>query len=137
MRDDFLDSNVIIYAYDDRDDRSQIAYDLVSESVQTGACISFQVVQEVLNVLTRSALGAGISDAANTVLEEVLLPMWRVMPSRALYASAIGIRRRYSYSFYDSLIIAAALEAGCTRLYSEDFQHEQRIERLTIVNPFL
>jgi predicted nucleic acid-binding protein len=58
------------------------------------------------------------------------------MPSTALYIRAVEVRTRYRYSFYDSLIIAAALEAGCTRLYSEDLQHGQRIERLTIVNPF-
>lgn len=46
------------------------------------------------------------------------------------------IQSRYLYSFYDSLIIAAALEAGCGNLYSEDLQDRQRIEQLTIVNPF-
>ena len=43
---------------------------------------------------------------------------------------------RFGFSFYDSLIVAAALEAGCTRLYSEDLQHGQRIQNLTIENPF-
>jgi len=48
------------------------------------------------------------------------------------------IAQRYQFSFYDSLIIASALEAGCITLYSEDMQHEQVIEkRLTIRNPFL
>jgi predicted nucleic acid-binding protein len=136
MRDDFLDSNVIIYAYADRDGRSDIASRLVRESVRTGACISFQVVQEVLNVLTRNVIGPGAEEGVRVVLEEILTPMWRVMPSTELYIRAVEVRARYRYSFYDSLIIAAALEAGCTRLYSEDLQHGQRIDRLTIVNPF-
>jgi predicted nucleic acid-binding protein len=59
------------------------------------------------------------------------------MPSDRLYSSAIEIQTRYRYSFYDALIIAAALEAGCTRLLSEDMQHGQRIEGMTIENPFL
>jgi len=66
----------------------------------------------------------------------VLLPLWRIMPSQALYQSALDLHARYQFSFYDSLIIAAALAAGCTRLYSEDLQHGQRIEGLTIENPF-
>ena len=46
--------------------------------------------------------------------------------------------RKYNYSFYDSLIIAAAIESGCSILYSEDMQHNQLIEeKLKIVNPFL
>jgi predicted nucleic acid-binding protein len=58
------------------------------------------------------------------------------MPSRGLYEQALNIQGRYGYGFYDSLIIAAALEAACSRLISEDFQDGQRIEGLRIVNPF-
>lgn len=47
------------------------------------------------------------------------------------------IRSRYHYGFYDSLIVAAALEAGCARLSTEDLQHGQKIEGLLIENPFL
>jgi predicted nucleic acid-binding protein len=58
------------------------------------------------------------------------------MPSRELYRRCLEIKIRYRYSFYDSLIIAAALEDGCTRLLSEDLQHGQRIEGMVITNPF-
>jgi predicted nucleic acid-binding protein len=58
------------------------------------------------------------------------------MPTQRLYEQALDIQSRYQYSFYDSLIIAAALDGGCTRLLSEDLQHGQRIESLTIENPF-
>ncbi len=54
----------------------------------------------------------------------------------ALYRSALQLQLRWRFSFYDSLIVAAALEAGCKRLLSEDLQHGQRIETLTIENPF-
>ena len=53
-----------------------------------------------------------------------------------LLERGLRIRSRYRYSFYDSLIIAAALKAGCRDLYSEDLQDGQRIEQLTIKNPF-
>ena len=72
-------------------------------------------------------------------LEEILIPLWRIHqinPTPELYRGGLRIRARYGFSFYDSLIVAAALEAGCTTLYSEDMQDGQRIEGLTIRNPF-
>jgi len=66
----------------------------------------------------------------------VLAPLWRVMPTVDLYTRALDLHKRYRYSFYDSLILAAALEASCVRLYSEDFQDGQQIEGLTLENPF-
>ena len=59
------------------------------------------------------------------------------MPSSTLYERALELQGRYRFSFYDSLVVAAALESGCTRLYSEDLQHGQRVGGLTIENPFL
>jgi predicted nucleic acid-binding protein len=70
-------------------------------------------------------------------LDASLSPLLRIYPSVVLYRRSLNIQSRYQYSFYDSLIIAAALEAGCKTLYSEDMQHGQRIEQVTIKNPFL
>ena len=136
MSGDFLDSNVILYAFDSASGNKQDASRaIVAEALASNASISFQVVQEVLNRLTRLDAYGSWPDAS-LVLQDVLTPLWTVMPSQALYARALGIRGRYHYAFYDSLIIAAALEAGSERLYSEDLQHGQRIEGLTIINPF-
>ena len=134
---DFLDTNILAYMFDETDVRKQrLAEALVNEKLVTGTgCISSQVVQETLDVLIRR-LGFVAEDARRT-LEQVLVPLWQVYPSAALYQDAITIQGRYGFSFYDSLIVAAALEAGCTRLYSEDLQHGQQVQRLTIVNPFL
>ena len=136
MSGEFLDSNVFIYVFDKTDPRkSGIAHDLVrgAHADQTAA-ISFQVVQETLNVLTQKLKVS--ADDSRMFLEHVLLPLWRVMPSAVLYRSALDIRVRFGFSFYDSVIVAAALEAGCTHLYSEDLQHGQKIGRLSIHNPF-
>ena len=70
-------------------------------------------------------------------LDEVLSPLWTVMPSRDFYFRGLEIQKRYGFGFYDSLILSAALEAGCTRLYSEDLQHGQRIGNLVVESPFL
>ncbi|WP_411728328.1 PIN domain-containing protein [Methyloglobulus sp.] len=59
------------------------------------------------------------------------------MPSLALYRRGLDLQSRFGFSFYDSLIVAAALESDCTRLYTEDLQHGQKIEGLTIENPFI
>jgi predicted nucleic acid-binding protein len=59
------------------------------------------------------------------------------LPDTALYRLALEIRQESGYSFYDALIVAGALSAGCTRLLSEDMQHGRTIRGLLIENPFL
>ena len=134
---DFLDSNVFVYLFDDRDaGKRQRAEALVRTGLETGtACISYQVVQEVVNVL-QGTLGMR-PEEARAVLDRVLVPLWRVNPTADFYRRGLELRTRYGVSFYDSLIVAAALDEGCTTLYSEDLQHAQRIQGLTIRNPFL
>ena len=134
--EDFLDTNVFVYLFDETaPDKRQRAERLVRRSLDEGSgCISTQVVQETLNVVTRK-LGARPA-SARLLLDDVLAPLWRVSPSRSLYARGLRLHGQFGFSFYDSLIVAAALEAGCARLYSEDLQHGQRVDHLTIQNPF-
>ena len=138
MSGDFIDSNVILSAYDSTDARKQIlAGGLIQSALSNGgAWISFQVVQEVLNVVTRRLTPRFSAEDAGRLLAGILAPLWRVMPSQDLYRTALDIQWRYGYSFYDALIIAAALASGCDRLYSEDLQAGQTIENLRIVDPF-
>ena len=136
MNVDFLDTNVFIYLFDDTDaHKRSVAERLVSDALASGrSVVGFQVVQEALNVITRK-LGASTDDARR-FLEAVLDPLWHIGPSSELYASAIDLRGRFGFSFYDALIVASALAAGCTRLLSEDLQHGQRVGDLTIIDPF-
>jgi predicted nucleic acid-binding protein len=138
MSGDFIDSNVFLYLFDETDERKrEIADGIVESALQAhSASISFQVVQEVLSVVTRNLAAPTTAEDAGRFLERVLGPLWRVSPSMALYRRALDVQARYRYGFYDSLIITSALDAGCSRLYSEDLQDEQRIEGLTIENPF-
>ena len=135
--DEFLDSNILVYSVDARaPEKMERAHELVGRSLTNGSgCISYQVVQETLNVLT-GKLGMS-ADNIRRLLDEILVPLWQVNPTAALYQDAISLQGRYGFSFYDSLVVAAALEAGCTKLYSEDLQHGQQIQRLTIMNPFI
>jgi len=66
-----------------------------------------------------------------------LFPICEVFPSEKLYHNSLDIHEKFKYSFYDSLIIAAAIEANCKILYSEDLQHNQKIYDLMIINPFM
>lgn len=138
MSVDFLDSNVFIYLFDTTDERKRaIARRLVASAIETdSACISFQVVQETLRVVTGKLPKPLTPDDAQAFLQHSLMPLWRVMPSPALYAAALRLRARWQLGFYDALVVAAALEAGCKHLLSEDLQHGQRIEGLRIENPF-
>ena len=134
--EDFLDTNIFVYMLDDTDDiKRRRAEQLVRRGIEAGTGrISYQVVQETLNVATRR-LGFSYSDS-RTLLADVLAPLWTVHPSRELYERGLALRDRYGFSFYDSMIVAGAVESGCARLYSEDLQHGQRIQSLTIEDPF-
>ena len=132
----FLDSNIFVYSIDEADDRKhRIASELIDRLLEdkTG-CVSYQVVQETINVMIRKH--DATQDEIQEMLDDTLRPLWQVDPSPRLYMRGLELRDRYGFSFYDSLIVAAALEADCARLYTEDMQHGQRIEGLTIENPF-
>lgn len=138
MSGDFIDSNIFVYLFDETDEHKRGTAGQIVESwlKANSATISFQVAQETLNVVTRKLAMPMTAEGAKSFMEEVLAPLWRVSPSSALYHRALDVQARYRYGFYDSLIIVAALDAGCTRLYTEDLQNGQQIERLTIENPF-
>ncbi len=137
---DFLDTNVLVYLVDREADprKRAIANGLVTGAVHLGtAVVSAQVVQETLNVVTTRLTPHMPPAGAQEFLRRILLPIWQVQPTPALFSRALALRERYQFSFYDALIVAAALEGGCARLLSEDLQHGQQIEGLTIHNPFL
>jgi predicted nucleic acid-binding protein len=135
----FIDTNLFIYQLDASDERKSATADrIISKGIESrNACISFQVVQECLNTVLRKAEIPLSTDETKQYLDNVLAPLYRVSASISIYRRALDLQVRYRYGFYDSLIFAAALDAGCTRLYSEDLQDGQRIEGLTIENPFL
>lgn len=129
----FIDTNVLIYGYsEDEPDKRQRAIDCVRSGE---AWISTQVLNETINVLKRkfSLSYSQIRDA----VQEVSKGFPIILVSVNTIEMALNLAERYQYSYFDSLILASALEAGCQILYSEDLQDGQRIEnQLMIVNPF-
>ena len=134
----FLDTNIFVYTFDRQvPDKQDRARRLVERALGTGdGVVSSQVVQEFLNVALQKFERPLSEEQALRYLREVLDPLCFVFPSISLYETAVSLSRRWRFSFYDSLIVAAALESKCNVLYSEDFQDGQKIESLTIVNPF-
>jgi predicted nucleic acid-binding protein len=128
----FLDTNVLIYALAENEPRSAIAEELL----EAGGVVSVQVLNEFTAVARKKLLlsWAEIAEAIDAFLTFCPSP---VPISLELHGAARAIAERYGYSVYDALVIAAALEAGCAVLYSEDLQDGQRIDgRITICNPF-
>ncbi|NWG73195.1 MAG: PIN domain-containing protein [Rubrivivax sp.] len=136
--DAFIDTNVFVYHLDGADPRKQvIAEDIVRSALRDeNACISYQVVQECLNVIGSKARMALTVEECHAYIDAVMLPLLRVGASANLFRRALDVRARWQLSFYDALIVAAALAAGCKHLLSEDLQHGLRVESLTIVDPF-
>lgn len=134
----FIDTNVFIYQLDRADPRKHAVADgIVREALATGkGCVSSQVVQECLNVaLHKAEVPLSLADA-RAYLDAVLLPLMQITVGEALYHRALDVQGRWRFGFYDSLIVAAALMAGCRTLLSENLQHGQKLDSLTIVDPF-
>lgn len=133
----FLDTNILLYCFDSHAGKKRSrAIDLVSEALDGHGVISFQVVQEFLNVATRKFKKPMSGSDARSYLQKVLKPLCAIHSSVLLYSSALSIGEDYRFSFYDSLIIASAGLGGCDTLYSEDLQSGQRVRGILIENPF-
>ena len=130
----FADTNILLYAFSkNEEEKQQKALEILDNSWPT---ISTQVIREFISVGTTKHKQPlekvmrqvrNIADVVDIINEDM-----------EIIDKGIEIHQRYEFRFYDSLIIAAAITANCTILYSEDMQHGQVIEKtLTIVNPFV
>jgi predicted nucleic acid-binding protein len=128
----FFDTNVVVYAFRKDDPRSQIAESLLA----AGGELSVQILNEFVAVARRK-LGRSWREVGHALaILRTLFPE-PVALTIDTHGAALGIAQKHRYGIYDSLVIAAALEAGCAILYSEDLHDGQTIDgRLTIRNPF-
>lgn len=132
----FLDSNVLVYRVDYRVPNKQaIASRLVDKVLTEGnAVISTQSLQEFYNAITRK-LGLAPGDARRLAMNYSAAPIVQLTPS--LIFAAMERHAARQFSFWDALIVEAALAGGARVLYSEDLQDGQVVDGLTITNPFL
>src|ERR1700690_1068519 len=133
---DFLDTNILVYAYQYTDSRKQgIAQDLVRRAVAERWVISSQVLAEFATTLLHKFSQPPTPEELNKILDR-LEPIKLVLPDLEVVRRAIQARTSYQLHFYDGLIVAAAERAGCARLWSEDFNEGQEYFGVTVAHPF-
>jgi predicted nucleic acid-binding protein len=135
----FLDTNILVYTFDEENpEKRDRARALIADALaESRGVINYQVAQEFLNAALRKFYKPLTPVDAERYLTIVLEPLCAVFSSIELFHQAIDISDRWKYSFYDALVIASALKAGCSALYSEDLQHGQKIGDLRVLNPFI
>lgn len=131
----FWDTNVLVYCYDKKQSERKIKAQALS-LVLPDIMISTQVMNELAFVLSKKQ---GLDwDMVASVLQEVTQNFTIHNNTSTTILKTPGIAKKYKFSFFDSLIISAAMESGCNILYSEDLQHNQLIEnKLKVINPFV
>ena len=127
----FFDTNILLYLLSGDDAKADAAEALVGE----GGHLSVQVLNEFASVATRKL------DMTHAEVRDVLAPIRAICQVHALtevtHELGVHLAERYRLSIYDGMIAAAALDAGCTTLFSEDMQDGLLLERsLRIRNPF-
>jgi len=131
----FIDTNVLIYSFsEDEPQKQKVAVELI-DSVATDAIISSQVINELANVFLKKF------KLSTEQVEDALLELDSLLRIVSFDIStqikALRLKQRYNLQYFDSLIVATALENRCNILYSEDMQNGLIVdERLKIVNPF-
>ena len=134
----FVDTNILVYLHDSKEPEKQARATRMMEHLwRTGSGrLSFQVLVEFYAVVTRK-LKPGLAPA--TARQEIteLLDWQPLSPSSAILNQAWQLEERYGFSWWDSLIVAAAIAQNCATLLTEDLQHDLQIDKLRVVNPFL
>lgn len=127
---DFFDTNVLLYLLSADERKANLA----EEAVAGGGTVSVQVLNELVAVSRRKLKLPW--PQVQTLLETVSAVCDVVPLTLSVHRQALSLSQRLGYGIYDAAIVAAALEAGCDRLLTEDLQHGQRIEGLGVCNPF-
>jgi predicted nucleic acid-binding protein len=134
----FLDTNIFVYSVDEQSPKkTKVARDLIRRAVDTEkGVVSYQVVQEFFNVALRKFAQPMLPADCEQYLAITFRPLLTVGFSTLLCGEALRIYGKHRIAWYDALIVAAALEAKCEFLYSEDLQHRRTFGNLKVQNPF-
>ena len=133
----FFDTNILYYAFDNSEpDKQSIAQELLANAMASGTgCLSAQVLGEFFHatVVRRQLMHA--EEAENAVRSLSALHVVEI--DYTMVRTAITLHRQFKTSYWDSLILAAAKRSRCTRLITEDLNHNQDYNGVNAVNPFL
>ena len=131
----FIDTNLWIYLYDTRDEVKQKKVKALIHDKFDDIMISTQVLNEIYNILSKKI--KLVHPAIQEIIIETITNFQVAEIGIIEVIKAMDIKGKYGFSYWDSLIIAAALENDCNFLFSEDMQNGQIIEnKLKIVSPF-
>lgn len=130
-----VDTNVLIYACDKSNLRHrEIARDVLKQT--HGGVIPYQVAVEFIAAARKLSSQGFTSQAAWSRLKNYLKIYRMALPTRAMLDRAKSLRLDHRWSYWDALLVAACLDAGVTRLYTEDMPGSAPPEGLEIINPF-
>ncbi|PYV52336.1 MAG: PIN domain nuclease [Acidobacteria bacterium] len=133
---DFLDTNILVYAYDIADPQKQaIAQGLVRKAFAGEVVISSQVLAEFAATLLHKVSRA-VSPADVVALLDTFAPIKVILPDEGIVRRAVEARAAYGIHFYDGMIVAAAERAGCERIWTEDLNAGQKYFGVLVGNPF-
>jgi len=133
---DFLDTNILVYAYDIADPQKQaIAQGLVRKAFAGEVVISSQVLAEFAATLLHKVSRA-VSPADVVALLDTFAPIKVILPDEGIVRRAVEARAAYGIHFYDGMIVAAAERAGCERIWTEDLNAGQKYFGVLVENPF-
>jgi predicted nucleic acid-binding protein len=135
----FLDTNIFVYTFDlQNSKKAKLAENLIAGALRTGmGMISYQVAQEFIAVARKPFQAPMSLQQIERYWHTTLQPLLAVHSSPGLIDRALDLARRDQISWYDSLIVAAAIQGDCAVLYSEDMQHGRRFGDCVVTNPFL
>jgi len=132
----FLDTNLWVYLYSGNEPIKEAKINALVTQKFPNIVMSAQVLGEIYNVLSRKKLKP--IDEIQLIIREQSNSFEIVSVTKEIVLKAFEIINKYKFSYWDSLIISAAVLAGCEILYSEDMHHEQIIESsLKVINPLL
>lgn len=132
-----IDTNVLVYAFDlDAQAKGTRALELMESARPDDTVLLWQVACELGAVLTRIGPRSPNVPDRRAALESVRARLTLAMPSPDVLDSAWRLKEAHQLSYWDALLIAACIDAGVTRLYTEDLQSRPVIEGVNIVNPF-
>jgi predicted nucleic acid-binding protein len=132
----FLDTNILVYAYDVTDRQKQaVAQDLVMKAVAGELVISTQVLAEFASTLLHK-IAVKVSNDEVIAALDALSPIALVKPDHEIVRRAVEAQATYGLHFYDGMIVAAAERAGCEKIWSEDLNTGQEYFGVIVANPF-
>jgi len=130
----FVDSNIWIYLFlSEQTNKYSIAEEFITKNTDSSMFISYQVINEVTNQLLRN-------NFSEIIIRKNVEYMYKICTihnfSKEILLSASSLREKYRFSFWDSVIVASALNSGCDILATEDMQNGQKIDGMIITNIF-